>query len=82
MQMADTTPVATFISLRDKILTALDKLAGEGVTSYTIGDQTYTLRDVDDMLQQVERLDRLIAVKTRTAGSGGRNRIDLRRFHA
>ena len=77
-----TTGVATLISIRDKILTALEKLAGEGVSSYTIGDQTYTLRDVDAMLKQVEHLDRLIAVKTRTAGGAkGRNRIDLRSFH-
>jgi len=70
------------IVIRDKMLDALEKLSGEGVSSYTIGDQTYTLRDLDDLLDAIDRLDRRIAVLTGTMGGAGSNRIDLRRFHS
>lgn len=81
--MANTTPLARLISIRDKLLDAIDKLASEGVSSYTIGDQTYTLKDVDDLFDMVDKIDSRIAVKTRTAGGiTGRNRIDMRRFKA
>lgn len=77
--MANTTSVQRLISIRDKMLDAVEKLAGEGVTSYTIGDQSYTLVDVDRLLRSIENLDKMIAVKSRTFG--GRNRIDLRKFN-
>jgi hypothetical protein len=80
--MSNTTTSARLIAIRDKLLDAIDKLAGEGVSSYTIGDQTYTLRDIDDMLKQVDSLDKRIAIKDMTLGGAkGRNRIDMRRFH-
>tara|TARA_S200002703_G_scaffold37694_1_gene32964 strand:+ start:1306 stop:1548 length:243 start_codon:yes stop_codon:yes gene_type:complete len=78
--MASTTTLAQLVSLRDKFLEALTALAGEGVTSYTIGDQTFTLADTDKLLDQVERLDKLIALKDSTLGSKGRNRITLSNF--
>lgn len=70
------------ITIRDKMLDALEKLSSEGISSYTIGDQTYTLRDLDDLIEGIEKLDRRIAVLTRTMGGAGSNRIDLRRFRS
>jgi hypothetical protein len=78
--MASTTPLATLVSIRDKLLTAYLKLAEEGVSSYSIGDQTFTLKDTGNILNEIERLDRLIALKDRTLGGGGRNRITLKNF--
>jgi hypothetical protein len=79
--MASTTTLAQLVTLRDKFITALTALAGEGVTSYTIGDQTFTLADTDKLLDQVERLDKLIALKDSTLGGKGRNRITLSNFN-
>lgn len=79
--MASTTTTAQFVAIRDKLLTAINKLAEEGVTSYTIGDQTFTLADVGELLSQVNKLDRMIALKDRTLGAKGRNRIDLRNYN-
>tara|TARA_R110000796_G_scaffold16726_3_gene52111 strand:+ start:1487 stop:1723 length:237 start_codon:yes stop_codon:yes gene_type:complete len=78
--MASTTTTAQFIAIRDKLLTAISKLSEEGVTSYSIGDQSFSLANVGDLLSQVERLDRMIALKDRTLGGSGRNRITLKNF--
>jgi len=64
-----------------QILTAINKLAEEGVTSYSIGDQTFSLADVGNLISQVEKLDKLIALKDRTLGGSGRNRITMRHFN-
>jgi hypothetical protein len=79
--MANTTTTAQLVSLRDKFITALEALAAEGVTSYTIGEQTFTLKDTDSLLDQVQRLDKLIALKDNTLGAKGRNRITLKNFY-
>ena len=79
--MAATTSTAQLIAIRDKLLLAISKLAEDGITSYSIGDQTFSLADVGDLLTQVERLDRLIALKDRTLGGRGRNRITLEKFN-
>lgn len=78
--MASTTTTAQLIAIRDKLLTAISKLSEEGVTSYSIGDQSFSLANVGDLLSQVERLDRMIALKDRTLGGSGRNRITLKNF--
>ena len=79
--MASTTTLAQLVSLRDKFIEALTALAGEGVTSYTIGDQTFTLADTEKLFNMVERLDKLIALKDSTLGGKGRNRITLKDFN-
>lgn len=76
-----TTSLATYISIRDKLLTAIEKLAGEGVSSYSIGDQSFTLADIDTLMERVEKLDRKIAMLESTTRVVGRNRINLRRFN-
>jgi len=79
--MAATTSTAQLVQIRDKLLTAINKLAEEGVTSYSIGDQTFSLADVGNLLSQVEKLDKMIALKDRTLGGSGRNRITMRHFN-
>jgi hypothetical protein len=79
--MAATTSTAQFIQIRDKLLTAINKLAEEGVTSYSIGDQTFSLADVGNLISQVKKLDKMIALKDRTLGGSGRNRITMRHFN-
>lgn len=79
--MASTTTTAQFVAIRDKLLTAINKLAEDGVTSYSIGDQTFSLADVGSLIEQVEKLDKLIALKDRTLGLRGRNRITLGNFN-
>jgi len=79
--MAATTSTAQLIAIRDKLLTAINKLAEDGVTSYSIGDQTFSLADVGSLITQVEKLDKLIALKDRTLGGRGRNRITLEKFN-
>jgi hypothetical protein len=79
--MAATTTTAQLIAIRDKMLIAINKLAEDGITSYSIGDQTFSLADVGSLIDQVEKLDRLIALKDRTLGARGQNRISIRNFH-
>jgi len=79
--MASTTTTAQLIAIRDKLLLAIMKLAEDGVTSYSIGDQSFSLADVGDLISQVEKLDKLIALKDRTLGARGQNRITLRNFN-
>ena len=79
--MAATTSTAQLIAIRDKLLTAINKLAEDGITSYSIGDQTFSLADVGDLISQVEKLDKLIALKDRTLGGRGHNRITLQNFN-
>ena len=78
--MASTTPVSRLIAIRDKHLDAIDKLAGEGVSSYSIGDQSFTLADVDKLMNLVQKLDRIISVKRGTMA--GTNRADFRNLNA
>jgi len=63
------------------MLIAINKLAEDGITSYSIGDQTFSLADVGSLIDQVEKLDRLIALKDRTLGARGQNRISIRNFN-
>lgn len=79
--MASTTSASQLVSIRDKLLTAYEALASEGVSSYSIGDQTFTLKDTSAMLEEIQNLDKLIALKDRTLGGRGRNRIDLGNFN-
>ena len=79
--MSSITTAAQFIIIRDKLLLAINKLAEDGITSYTIGDQTFSLADVGDLISQVEKLGRIIATKSRTLGNIGINRIDVRSFN-
>jgi len=78
--MAATTTTTQLVQIRDKLLTAINKLAEEGVASYAIGDQAFSLADVGDLIAQVEKLDKLIALKDRTLGGRGRNRITMKNF--
>lgn len=79
--MAATTSTTQLIAIRDKLLTAINKLAEDGITSYSIGDQTFSLADVGNLITQVEKLDKLIALKDRTLGGRGRNRITLENYN-
>tara|TARA_E500000318_G_C3425149_1_gene158872 strand:+ start:145 stop:387 length:243 start_codon:yes stop_codon:yes gene_type:complete len=79
--MASLTSTQKFVDLRDKLLEAYTSLAGEGVSSYSIGDQTFTLKDTGSLLEEIQKLDRIIALRTRTLGSKGYNRADLRKFN-
>lgn len=67
--------------MRDNLVTAFNKLASEGVSSYTIGSQTFTMRDTDSILAQIERLDRQIAARDRTLNGKGRNRLTFKNFN-
>ncbi len=76
--MPSTISTATLTTLRDNLLTAYTKLSTEGVTSYSIGDQQFTLADIDKIWKQIERLDSLIARRsTGKGGARGRNRISF-----
>ena len=78
--MASTTTTTQLVAIRDKLLTAINKLAEDGITSYSIGDQTFSLADVGNLISQVEKLDKLIALKDSTLAGRGRNRITLSKF--
>lgn len=79
--MASRTTTARLVTIRDKLLDAIDKLAGEGVSSYSVGDQTFTLNDVGDLMEQVEKLDRQIEMRSSTLTRPQRNRMTFNNFN-
>jgi hypothetical protein len=78
--MASLLSTQQLVELRDKLFGAYSALASEGVSSYSLGDQTFTLRDIDQLWRQIQKLERQIFLADRTMGGRGRNRIDMRRF--
>ena len=79
--MADTTSKAQWVTLRDKYLTALNALAGDGVSSYSIGDQTFTLADRKQLHDLIKDCDEQIARLSRTVGTRRKNRANFRGFN-
>jgi len=79
--MASRTTTARLVTIRDKLLDAIDKLAGEGVTSYSVGDQTFSLADVGDLMAQVDKLDRQIEMRSSTLTRPQRNRATFKHFN-
>lgn len=76
--MASRTTTSRLVTIRDNLLDAVEKLSTGGVTSYSIGDQTYSLANVDEMLETIDRLDRRIAARDNTMAGTARNRITFR----
>jgi len=79
--MASRISVSTLVTMRDNLIVAFNKLAIEGVSSYSIGDTSFTMRDTDTILEQIEKLDRLIAARDRTLAGKGRNRMSFAKFN-
>lgn len=80
--MASRVPVSSLITIRDNLVTAVTKLSTGGITSYSIGDQTYSLANIDDYLATIDKLDRQIAARDNTlAGRGNRNRTTFANFN-
>lgn len=75
------TSLDTLKQQRDNINEVITALSQEGVTSYSIGDQTFSLVDLEKLMNMRDRLDRQIATKERTLGPAGSNRADFRQLN-
>lgn len=78
--MASRISTANLVIIRDNLVEAVKKLSTGGVTSYSIGDQTYSLANIDDYIETIDKLDRKIAARDNTLAGTGRNRISFTRF--
>lgn len=53
----------TLVRLRDAHLEAYTLLASGAVSSYSSGDQSYTMLNIDALWAQIQRLERQIAAR-------------------
>lgn len=77
--MANSTTTAQLVQIRDKIIEAINKIAADPVSSYTIGDQTFSLVDIEKLENMRNKYDRMIAAKDGTMA--GRNRMNFANFN-
>jgi len=76
-------PQATLETIRDNLLTAYTTLSLNNVSSYSIGDRSFTYQDRGALLDEIMRLDKLIARRdTTTATVRGYNLADFSLFRA
>ena len=79
--MADLTSVAQLVTARDNLLTAYTQLCTSGIRSYSIGDRTINYEDRKSLLEEINELDRMIAMRDTTLNSRGRNRANFKRWN-
>ena len=74
-------PQSTLETIRDNLLTAYTTLSTNNVSSYSIGDRSFTYQDRGALVEEIMRLDKLIARRdTTTATVVGFNRVDFSTF--
>ena len=74
-------PQSTLETIRDNLLTAYTTLSTNNVSSYSIGDRSFTYQDRGALLEEIMRLDKLIARRDTTSATVvGYNRVDFSTF--
>ena len=67
---------ATLITIRDNLVTAYTELSTNSITSYSLGDRSFTYESREQLWNEIERIEKKINLASgRTAG---RTRPDLR----
>jgi len=79
--MAERTPLATLITLRDNLVTAYTNISTSPTQSYTLGDRTFTYADRANLWAEIEKLDRVILMRSTTYKAKGKNRVDFAKWN-
>ena len=79
--MAEMISQATLITLRDNLVTVYTNLSTGAITSYTMGDRTFTYLDLKDLWGQIENLNRQILALSSTYKAYGKNRVDFKKWN-
>jgi hypothetical protein len=78
--MAERISQATLIEIRDNLVTAYTNLSTGGISSYTMGDRTFTYVDRAELWQQIEMLNRKILEESTTYKAYGQNRVNFEKW--
>lgn len=78
--MAANVSVADLTTMRDNLVTALTTVSTSAVSTYTLGDRTFTYEDRWRLREEIRELTREILLRTtgNDANARGRNRMDFR----
>ena len=79
--MAERIPQSTLITLRDNLVTVYTNLSTGAISSYTMGDRTFTYVDLADLWSQIEMLDRKILELSTTYKAYGQNRVNFKKWN-
>jgi hypothetical protein len=79
--MANTTSVAQLVTMRDNLITAYTTLCTTGVTSYSLGDRTFSYESRSALRTEIQELDRMIAMRDTTINGRGRNRVNFKKWN-
>tara|TARA_R100001244_G_scaffold35015_1_gene32226 strand:+ start:763 stop:1002 length:240 start_codon:yes stop_codon:yes gene_type:complete len=79
--MAERIAQSTLITLRDNLLTAYTAVSESPTASYTLGDRTFVYQDQEHLWARIERLERLILMRSTTYKAHGKNRVDFEKWN-
>ena len=79
--MAERIAQSTLITLRDNLVTVYTNLSTGAITSYTMGDRTFSYIDLDELWSQIEMLDRRILERSSTYKAYGKNRVNFKKWN-
>ena len=79
--MAERLTQAQLITVRDNLFTAYTNISSSPTSSYTLGDRTFTYADREDLLDEINRFDRQILLRSSTYKAYGKNRVDFKKWN-
>lgn len=79
--MAERISKSTLETLRDNLVTAYTNISQSPASSYTLGDRTFTYADRDSLWAEIEKLERLILIRSTTYKAKGKNRVDFEKWN-
>mgnify|MGYP003113866630 CR=1 FL=1 len=79
--MAERIAKSTLETLRDNLITAYTAISTSPSESYTLGDRTFTYAERADLWAEIEKLERLILIRSTTYKAKGKNRVDFEKWN-
>lgn len=78
--MAANISVADLTTMRDNLVTAYTTISTSPTSSYTLGERMFTYEDRDKLWAEINRLTKIILLRTSSTDCRGFNRIDVRKW--
>lgn len=75
--MAGQIPLATYVTLRNNLLTAYTTISVSPTASYSMGDRSFSYADRDRLWFEIQKLNRLILMIEPTIKAIGSNRASF-----
>jgi hypothetical protein len=79
--MSANVSVSTLTTLRDNLITAYTQISSSPTSSYMLGDRQFSYSDRDEIWGEINRLNRLILLRTSSTDCRGRNRMNLQEWN-